>query len=338
MKDGTAGKCTKSFNCGWFVTNVLKKKLIPYSNVVRCGFVGRDEVVCCPQEQSSVRKATLACRNFFGSTRLAQHIIEGELAEDGDVPFIAALGYVALSSESDAQYDWGCGASLISARFLLTAAHCVRASRRPVVARMGTLSLDHSEYPEYIQDRRLKTFYLHPAYTPKTKYNDIALIEIESPFLYGDNVKRACLHSGENDLPPSHPLETAGWGIMDLGSETRSDKLLKVSLTTMPLGVCNRENKQRLGQFNEKLANGVIQSQYCAIGTRASSGMRRDACQGDSGGPLHYTNSTEERFYLVGVVSFGLGCGEYAGIYTRVAAYLDWIESIVWPGSGTLLE
>lgn len=35
---------------------------------------------------------------------------------------------------------------------------------------------------------------------------------------------------------------------------------------------------------------------------------------------------------VVGVVSFGASCGtELPGVYTRVAFYIEWIESIVWP-------
>lgn len=53
-----------------------------------------------------------------------------------------------------------------------------------------------------------------------------------------------------------------------------------------------------------------------------------DTCQGDSGGPLMmYTAS--EQWVLVGLTSYGIGCARanYAGVYTRVAAYQSWIAT-----------
>lgn len=54
---------------------------------------------------------------------------------------------------------------------------------------------------------------------------------------------------------------------------------------------------------------------------------------GDSGGPLQmFEQKSSAIATVVGVVSFGASCGtELPGIYTRVAFYIDWIESIVWP-------
>lgn len=57
--------------------------------------------------------------------------------------------------------------------------------------------------------------------------------------------------------------------------------------------------------------------------------------QGDSGGPLQVSETSNLCiFYIVGVTSFGSGCGgkNTPGVYTRVSSYVDWIERTVWPG------
>lgn len=55
--------------------------------------------------------------------------------------------------------------------------------------------------------------------------------------------------------------------------------------------------------------------------------------QGDSGGPLQSVTA-DGLNRLVGVTSFGRGCGSpVPGVYTRVSRYLDWIESVVWPNA-----
>lgn len=58
---------------------------------------------------------------------------------------------------------------------------------------------------------------------------------------------------------------------------------------------------------------------------------------GDSGGPLQFKtlregSEQEDVFYIVGITSFGIGCGSnIPGVYTRVADFSNWIESVVWP-------
>lgn len=52
-----------------------------------------------------------------------------------------------------------------------------------------------------------------------------------------------------------------------------------------------------------------------------------DTCQGDSGGPLMMFTASRQ-WILVGITSYGFGCAnaDYASVYTRVVAYLDWIR------------
>ncbi|XP_018562107.1 transmembrane protease serine 4-like [Anoplophora glabripennis] len=69
-----------------------------------------------------------------------------------------------------------------------------------------------------------------------------------------------------------------------------------------------------------------------------SSIESRDTCKGDSGGPLQVYHDKSQgircMYDIVGVTSFGKSCGlakNLPGVYTRVSAYIKWIEDTVWP-------
>lgn len=51
--------------------------------------------------------------------------------------------------------------------------------------------------------------------------------------------------------------------------------------------------------------------------------------QGDSGGPLQCYSEDEERFYVVGVTSFGEECGlpYKPGVYARTSRFADWLKT-----------
>lgn len=111
----------------------------------------------------------------------------------------------------------------------------------------------------------------------------------------------------------------------------RSDTLHKANLKTMPLRQCNTT----LFEFNQgintpSLRNGLIEGQYCAYDPNGV----QDSCEGDSGGPLQIIGNDTVATRIVAIVSFSCTgtCGtRLPSIYTRVATYIDWIESIVWP-------
>lgn len=109
--------------------------------------------------------------------------------------------------------------------------------------------------------------------------------------------------------------------------DTRSTVLLKTNLTALDLATCNDELTGYAKRPNRRFAAGLNEGHICA---HAAGGMR-DACQGDSGGPLQLVGPNDVST-VVGVVSFGIACGStLPSVYTRVATYLAWIETMVWP-------
>lgn len=101
---------------------------------------------------------------------------------------------------------------------------------------------------------------------------------------------------------------------------------MKVSLTVYPNDVCRRNFAA--GRMSV-LPNGITDSMLCA-GQMDGKG---DTCQGDSGGPLQVVLDEPYCMYsVIGITSFGKFCGfaKAPAIYSNVADYVDWIESIVW--------
>lgn len=70
----------------------------------------------------------------------------------------------------------------------------------------------------------------------------------------------------------------------------------------------------------------------CSLQTRGFISVRHSYCvcgsQGDSGGPLQCYSEDEERFYVVGVTSFGDECGlpYRPGVYARTSRFAAWLE------------
>ena len=78
----------------------------------------------------------------------------------------------------------------------------------------------------------------------------------------------------------------------------------------------DQECKVAIGAQPYHEEDDVTEDMLCAGGEEGE-----DACRGDSGGPLVVEGSGQQ-FYLIGVVSWGVGCGRpgLPGVYAEVSS------------------
>ncbi|KYB25042.1 hypothetical protein TcasGA2_TC031075 [Tribolium castaneum] len=264
--------------------------------------------------------ATTKCQEYKHRIKrrasVVTYIFGGSASRSREFPHMAALGY-------GQPIEWLCGGSLISERFVLTAAHCLATSNlgELVRVRLGDLDLQSVTDDAQPQDYRVSQKIIHPSYHAPAQYDDIALIRLDRDVQFSPYIAPICLETQKN--LPNYNFIATGWGKTEVGG-SQSDILMKVDLEYFSNQIC-RQNYANVG--SEYLSRGVDDNSQICAGSRKDG---KDTCQGDSGGPLQIRTDV---LYLVGITSFGKICGipNSPGVYTRVSYYIPWIERIVWP-------
>ncbi|CAH0698628.1 unnamed protein product [Spodoptera exigua] len=143
------------------------------------------------------------CNNF--ETKFHAVVIGGQSANRSSYPHMALLGY----GEDVISAQWLCGGSLISDRFILTAAHCLSETVIGPVTLVALGILKRSDPMELWQIYKVRRIIKHPEYAPPSKYNDIALLEVDRSVKYSKDVFPACLDFGSTE---HYSAEATGWG------------------------------------------------------------------------------------------------------------------------------
>ncbi|KAJ9596104.1 hypothetical protein L9F63_012688 [Diploptera punctata] len=279
---------------------------------------------CCPSDQQSLQvKMKLLPNEKCGKTSVTK-ITNGKSADFGQYPWMALLG----ARLSNGSLIFICGGTLISDRYVLTAAHCIRqinASLEKV--RLGEHNLDTdmdcNEYcTDPVEDHQIEKSIPHQLFDAHKLKNDIALVRLKKKVpIFTDFIKPICLPF---DLKVTDKegkkYEIAGWGKTDFYDSKGSSVLQFANqVYTTPLEECNPLQAEHVQPLTD--------TQLCAGGT-----LGEDACKGDSGGPLmsveQHPNRRSKQYFQFGIVSFGaIPCGAHTtpSVYTRVSKYLDWI-------------
>ncbi|NWI50228.1 FAXD protein, partial [Calyptomena viridis] len=251
-------------------------------------------------------KAQLGLPQAKSSTRRGHRslITGGMLCHRGHCPW-----QVLIRDSQDVGF---CGGSLLSSRWVVTAAHCLD------LVRPHHVTVDFDKYQREFKEQKIavERSWTHPHYDSNHYNGDIALLYLSSAVVFSEYALPICLPSPGLAALLSEEGRVgtvSGWGATHARGPTLRF-LMKVRLPIVSLERCRRATHRLL-----------TDNMLCAgHGTAAA-----DACKGDSGGP--FAAAHRDTWFLLGIVSWGEGCAQHGkyGVYTRVANYIPWIQEVV---------
>jgi secreted trypsin-like serine protease len=282
------------------------------------------EAVIKEQQEQASTQAELEITPF---------IFEGsEVENDNDFKFYA---HVLKTYEGyDDYYYHNCGASILSDRYILTAAHCVMDSDRHS-PNVGNI-YDESELKVLVKNfnyndfhsqelKAVKVIHSHSGFDPLNYFaNDIAVLELVEPIT--DNVQSITLPTDSDKV--KYESEIA-WHLVGMGytnnSNDRPDYLKYAQVLAKDDDTCDLES-------------GIFDRTNVCASYDASLENAGLSCSGDSGGPLSWFDTTTETYKQLGLVSYGYGGCNNVGnaVFTELYNHIGFIQSSMTTSSNAM--
>nr|NP_001298413.1 serine protease easter-like precursor [Papilio polytes]BAM20645.1 melanization protease 1 [Papilio polytes] len=256
-------------------------------------------------------------------------IVGGVTAGLYEFPWLALISY--RDAENKGSLPFKCGGTVITSRYVLTAAHCI-VYQHIAGVRIGDYDISQKEdcvgeeeireCETKYQDINVTHTIAHPRYVTRPYVlNDIGLLRLAR------TVDFTVRNSGSICLPVTKELQdkdladergiVAGWGLVN--STTKSNIRLKVELPIFSKTTCNIYYKRSSRSKGIKRMTNT----FCA------GEVGHDSCKGDSGGPMMIESWYDNTYKFVqyGIMSYGpQQCSsEKPGVYTDVRKFVKWI-------------
>ncbi len=258
---------------------------------------------CDPQSRASIASADVP-----GS----REKVSGKQPAPEAYPWLVAVGMRRAGGD----FAMYCAGSVIAPRWVLTAAHCK--VRPGDVVTSGRYDLATKAGREIL----VKEVLTYRSFNPKTQDGDAALLYLAERV----SVTPIALNFDRSiEIAPNTELLVAGWSSASYVGP-RSNVPREIELYTVSHGGC--------GSLYSREGRGVSDTMFCA--EAQTKGRRiletgelvRDVCVGDGGAGAVRLNPISYTYDLVGIVSWGIGCGDLAfpGVYTSVSAIGPWVQ------------
>uniref|UniRef100_A0A1L8DQW1 trypsin n=2 Tax=Nyssomyia neivai TaxID=330878 RepID=A0A1L8DQW1_9DIPT len=231
-------------------------------------------------------------------------IVGGKPVNIEEIPYQVSVNYYGQHL---------CGGSILSDKFILSAAHCIIGGVEAFSIRSGS---NYSTTEGHVH--AVKQIYSHELYDEETTNYDFGIFELAEPITFSDTTRAVSLPEAGEDIEDSTLLKVSGWGAthnhLESNYHVRAVSVPKVSQVT-----CNAAYKNAF--LNPNGGDPITEQMFCAGYTEGG----KDSCQGDSGGPVVGADNVQ-----VGVVSWGKGCAlpKFPGVYAKISAVRDWIREI----------
>ncbi|UXY30764.1 S1 family peptidase [Streptomyces sp. HUAS TT20] len=226
-----------------------------------------------------------------------QPIVGGTTTTTTAYPFVMQI--------TDASGNQFCGGTLVAAKKVITAAHCMVGESAGNVRVVGGRTYLNGTNGTV---SKVSKIWVNPNYTDATNGDDVAVLTLSTSMPY---TTASYVSSSQTGVyAAGTTARILGWGTTS-ESGSSSNQLRTATVPIVADSSCR-------GSYGSDF---VQTDMVCAGYT--SGGV--DTCQGDSGGPLLIGG------VLAGITSWGEGCAEagYPGVYTRLTTFSNLVTTQV---------